>query len=246
MADSHCTSKFCNGCQTAKPVSEWPRNKGTRDRLAHRCKACTAIASRAWREANPERHRANAKRIAQEYKQANANGPRVTSRICARCYLDLPASSFALKPDMCSGLSTYCKECTREIDRDRSKTEARIASHKAYAERNKERINERQRDFYTRNKELFYTHNRKRKARLVSVGGAHTRDDIARLLKLQKHRCAYCRCSIRKSRHIDHIVPLKLGGSNDWTNLQALCPPCNLKKGAKDPTQYANKLGLLL
>src|SRR5258708_7859587 len=132
------------------------------------------------------------------------------------------ALPISLKPDMCSGLSTYCKECTREIDRDRSKTEARIASHKAYAERNKERINERQRDFYTRNKELFYTHNRKRKARLVSVGGAHTRDDIARLLKLQKHRCAYCRCSIRKSRHIDHIVPLKLGGSNDWTNLQAL------------------------
>ena len=29
---------------------------------------------------------------------------------------------------------------------------------------------------------------------------------------------------------IDHIVPLKLGGTNDITNLQILCKVCNLKK----------------
>ncbi|RWU10661.1 HNH endonuclease [Pedobacter chitinilyticus] len=29
---------------------------------------------------------------------------------------------------------------------------------------------------------------------------------------------------------IDHIVPLKLGGTNDITNLQILCEACNLKK----------------
>lgn len=30
---------------------------------------------------------------------------------------------------------------------------------------------------------------------------------------------------------VDHIVPLKLGGTNDPTNLQLLCKPCNSSKG---------------
>jgi len=35
--------------------------------------------------------------------------------------------------------------------------------------------------------------------------------------------------------HVDHIVPLAQGGTNDITNFQALCPKCNLSKGAKMP-----------
>jgi hypothetical protein len=32
--------------------------------------------------------------------------------------------------------------------------------------------------------------------------------------------------------HVDHIVPVAGGGSNDETNLQCLCEECNLGKGA--------------
>jgi len=32
------------------------------------------------------------------------------------------------------------------------------------------------------------------------------------------------------TRAVDHIVPLKLGGTNDITNFQLLCQECNLKK----------------
>jgi hypothetical protein len=32
--------------------------------------------------------------------------------------------------------------------------------------------------------------------------------------------------------HLDHVLPLALGGRDDMTNWQALCGPCNLRKGA--------------
>lgn len=37
-------------------------------------------------------------------------------------------------------------------------------------------------------------------------------------------------CTITAT-HVDHIVPFADGGSDDMTNLQAACAPCNLKKG---------------
>ena len=33
--------------------------------------------------------------------------------------------------------------------------------------------------------------------------------------------------------HVDHIRALADGGANDRTNLQLLCPTCNIKKGAR-------------
>ncbi|GAB6254540.1 hypothetical protein PSKAS_00620 [Peribacillus sp. N1] len=48
-----------------------------------------------------------------------------------------------------------------------------------------------------------------------------------------------CRCDLTKlirpqnTIHIDHIVPLKLFGSNDASNFQLLCEKCNTSKGAR-------------
>lgn len=40
-----------------------------------------------------------------------------------------------------------------------------------------------------------------------------------------------CRaCGATKALTLDHIVPLRLGGTNDRENLQALCRPCNSRK----------------
>lgn len=86
----------------------------------------------------------------------------------------------------------------------------------------------------------------KRRARKRAAPGTHSRDDIAAILIRQRRRCAYCRCKLDRTFHVDHIKPLALGGSNDRRNLQMLCAPCNQSKGAKDPVSYAKGLGLLL
>lgn len=53
------------------------------------------------------------------------------------------------------------------------------------------------------------------------------------LLSRERGMCANCYKSfidLQADSHIDHIVPLVLGGCNDLVNLQLLCDECNRKK----------------
>jgi hypothetical protein len=84
------------------------------------------------------------------------------------------------------------------------------------------------------------------KASRSAAPGSHTGDDIKKLLILQRNKCAYCKSSLKAGYHKDHIVPLKLLGTNSIENIQMLCPLCNLSKGSKHPIDYANKNGRLL
>jgi len=47
--------------------------------------------------------------------------------------------------------------------------------------------------------------------------------------------CRECRMTLDREGpwHIDHIVPVVAGGTNDDANLRLTCAPCNLRKGAK-------------
>ena len=48
--------------------------------------------------------------------------------------------------------------------------------------------------------------------------------------------CAYCG-STSGPFHVDHIVPLILGGDNDLSNLCVACAPCNFGKSGRTPEQ---------
>lgn len=57
------------------------------------------------------------------------------------------------------------------------------------------------------------------------------------LLARERGCCAVCAkqlsLELLDDPHVDHILPLKLGGTNDICNLQVLCSVCNLAKGAR-------------
>ncbi len=70
---------------------------------------------------------------------------------------------------------------------------------------------------------------RKRNAPGESYTPAHYQ---AALAVIWKHECAYCRATDRPL-HIEHVVPLSRGGSNELANLVPACGKCNLSKGTK-------------
>lgn len=52
------------------------------------------------------------------------------------------------------------------------------------------------------------------------------------------YKCQYCREKkpIRELTY-DHVVPRRLGGRTEWTNIVTACQDCNLYKGARTPAQ---------
>lgn len=76
--------------------------------------------------------------------------------------------------------------------------------------------------------------------------GKLSSDIIKRLLHLQRGRCACCSRLLENKFHLDHIIPLALGGMNVDSNVQLLRAECNLKKNAKHPIDYMQSKGYLL
>lgn len=139
--------------------------------------------------------------------------------------------------EMCrQSWSNYYKENRQEM----------ISRVSEYRANNQEAVREYRRKYAKENPEVVRTYARTRRARKAKVGGTHTPSDINNLRVLQKDKCALCLTSIKKHRHVDHIVPISRGGSNDKHNLQLLCAPCNQRKHAKDPIEFNQSLGLLL
>lgn len=100
-------------------------------------------------------------------------------------------------------------------------------------------------EYYKKHPEKRRIRNLNRRLRIRSNGGLLSKDVSARLLKSQKNKCYCCSAKLSLGYHLDHIVPIALGGLNVDSNIQLLCPACNIKKGAKHPADYALELGRL-
>lgn len=69
--------------------------------------------------------------------------------------------------------------------------------------------------------------------------------DFRRMERRQRGLCAYCEQRPKKPLHMDHIVPLFLGGHHAIGNLVLACEECNKLKAAMTLTQWrhAKKTG---
>ena len=119
-------------------------------------------------------------------------------------------------------------------------------SDRLYRQNNRATIRSRQNAWECQHPEARKPKKHRRRARLKGASGNHSPDDIRRIHRLQKGKCAMCRISLRNRYEVDHINPLARGGSNDASNLQLLCKPCNASKAARDPLDFARRTGRLL
>lgn len=85
---------------------------------------------------------------------------------------------------------------------------------------------------------------RKRRARLAGADlDGHTAEELVQSWIERGHfSCVYCGA---EWDHVDHLIPLALGGSHSIGNLVPSCASCNLEKGASDPWTFLEERGLL-
>ena len=168
-----------------------------------------------------------------------------THRTCPACRETKPLSAF------CSPGAAKCQRCyTREYEKRRVRpagyaAEAR-ARTAAWIAANKERHKAAMAKFYAENPTAKRVIGQNRRARMVQAGGKLSKGIFEKLLKLQRGKCACCGLPLGEDPHIDHIMPIALGGTNTDDNVQLLRKACNVAKHAKHPVDFMQEKGFLL
>jgi 5-methylcytosine-specific restriction endonuclease McrA len=186
-----------------------------------------------------------------------------TTKFCVKCGAETERRSGG----GCRPCSNAYSAAWRKENRDKS-----LSGKAAYRIRNKDKIKEsafiyrsknrdmesarnsawinnnkdRRAAYRANNSERYRIHGQKRRATVRKSGGTLSYDIVCKMFKLQKGKCACCGLPLGDDFHIDHIMPLALGGSNTDDNIQLLKARCNLQKRAKHPVDFMQQRGFLL
>lgn len=182
-------------------------------------------------------------------------------KTCTKCGEAKSFDLFSSDKQKRDGKSSHCKTCKGKaaVDYQRRNPDVAYRLTKAWRERNREQFNaknaewarspkgkESRQAWYEKNKEKVHLYNRARKAMRRGMRKKVTTQRIEDLMQLQKCKCVACRASLEDGYHVDHIMPIALGGDSSPENLQLLCPTCNCSKRAEHPVDFMQRKGMLL
>lgn len=216
------------------------------------CKACSDAASSRWKRAHKEKSRAWSK----AWDDANRERKKESATKRLEIY-----------PERVRESQRKWREKNPEKIREYTRkwieanAERAAAVRKAWVSKNAEKVNEYSvkwrslnqekhkaatKRWGEANQELLRIYRHDRRARKIAVGGKLSKGLVDRLFKLQRGKCACCGLPLGGSYHLDHIMPLVLGGPNTDSNIQLLRQSCNSQKCAKHPVDFMQERGFLL
>ena len=149
------------------------------------------------------------------------------------------------------GLQSYCKECKKSYDKQwqqanrNRKTENNKQWYekygKQYYETNKEKVAENQKRYHQSPKGQVVEFNKihRRRIREGQQGTGITKDQWLEMMKFFGWQCAYSGDTLtKKTRSIDHIVPLNSGGDHEIWNMVPMLRNLNSSKQDKDMLEW--------
>ncbi len=188
---------------------------------------------------------------------------RCTNPNCENPWLPATAEYFYPHKECKGGLRPECKQCVcarvkayklaypeEYIARSRADYKVHAADRRAkqllymqtHPDQHREWSNahvEEQRAYRRLHADDIRTRTRNRFALKKAAKGTHTAQQIREQYERQKGRCYYCQQKVKWSKHhVDHVIPLSRGGSNDISNLVIACPTCNLSKNDRLPHEW--------
>ena len=211
--------KTCTKCGQIKLITDFRKDKRLKSGYGSQCKQCKYQQTAQWVANNYSRKL----EINNKYRIAH------------------PEQTLEKKKEWAEKNKDYIREQGKKY-REENKERLKLVSAKWRAE-NKDSIAKANAEWRRANKEkkrmndeLWWRSNpdkvaargmRRRAMKKAATIYLVTDKDVRRLLNKP---CIYCGA---KAEHLDHVLPLYLGGSHSVGNLAPACAPCNLSKGKK-------------
>jgi len=243
--------KRCTKCGTVKPLSEFYKRTKSRDGHAYKCKAC----EKAYKAANVEAIAARGKAWNASHKEERAAYDKVyraanKGKVAARKRAYYAAHREAIAADRKAYYATHKEERLAYAKAYRAAHKEEIAAReKAYAATRKEEIaaynkvyNAAHREEAAARKKAYNAAHKEEKSASAHnrrvAGGVTLTAQVVRDIKARAGGvCCYCGEDFEDG-HIDHILPVSRGGTNDPENLVYVCARCNLQKHDKTGEEF--------
>lgn len=212
-----------------KPLSEFHTSRllgiPIGDGYKSRCKTCFNAQKRAERAVKSEKY----KETARKYVEANREHIR-----------NLKRKHQSENPERYDEALRKYREAHQEVinARARERRQKDLEHYREIGRNSYERHAEERRkyslDYYKRFPEKSVAATNRRRALKHAVEGSHTEEEWQDLKAFYDFKCLKCgkrEPDIKLTR--DHVIPLTEGGSDDISNIQPLCAPCNSKKNSR-------------
>lgn len=175
------------------------------------CKPCKAIYNKKYREENKDR----AKAIQAAWAAANPERRKATSAKYRKAHPE---------------------EQKQYYKANAEKIKARV---REWYEKNTEKVSAYKKSWFKDNPEARPEYKARRRVRIGD--DRLPRGSIKKLYAAQNGLCACCGGELGEKYHVDHIMPLALGGRHILGNIQLLLPLCNQRKSSLHPDVWRQK-----